>query len=146
MNLYYGIYKSWFCIIKSNLKWFEDIWEHFLIVLFATHLSSLYVPTAERTKNKNRHSSSKFFLNKTVLFFQIESWNFQHLFEKEFFKSSQNFNLISQPIEKMEIKNFWIRWILWGFTKFFFKQMLKVLVFYLENKKVLFLKEIWSKP
>ena len=34
----------------------------------------------------------------------------------------------------------WVE-ILWGFMKFFFKQMLKVSVFYLENKKVLSLKK-----
>ena len=36
-----------------------------------------------------------FFGNKTVLFFKIESWNFQHLFEKRFRETSQNFNSFS---------------------------------------------------
>ena len=59
-----------------------------------------------------------FFRNKTFLFFKVESWNFREI--------SQNFNSIGQPIEKF----------LWGFTKFYFKQMLKVL----------FLKKIFFKP
>ena len=40
------------------------------------------------------------FRNKTFLFFKIESWNFQHLFEKGFHEISQNFNSIRQQIEK----------------------------------------------
>ena len=36
-----------------------------------------------------------FFRNKTFLFFKVESWNFQHLFEKEFRETSQNFNSFS---------------------------------------------------
>ena len=36
-----------------------------------------------------------FFRNKTFLFFKIESWNFQHLFEKEVRETSQNFNSFS---------------------------------------------------
>ena len=41
-----------------------------------------------------------FFRNKTFLFFKIESWNFQHLFEKEFHETSQNFNSFRQPKKK----------------------------------------------
>ena len=33
-----------------------------------------------------------FFRKKTFLFFKIESWNCQHLFEKVFRETSQNFN------------------------------------------------------
>ena len=44
-----------------------------------------------------------FFWNKTFLFIKIESWNFHHLFEKEFRETSQNFNSIRQQIEKMKI-------------------------------------------
>ena len=36
-----------------------------------------------------------FFRNKTFLFFKIESWNFQHLFEIDLRESSQNFNSFS---------------------------------------------------
>ena len=56
------------------------------------------------------------FRNKTFLFFKIESWNFQHLFEKEFLETSQNFNSIRQRIEKMEIIQ--ISWMSWNFVRF----------------------------
>ena len=39
------------------------------------------------------------FRNKTFLFYKIESWNFQHLLEKEFLETSQNYNSIRQLIE-----------------------------------------------
>ena len=58
-----------------------------------------------------------FFRNKTFLFFKIESWNFQHLFEIEFRETSKNFNLFS------------------SFRQFFFKQMLEILAVYLEKQK-----------
>ena len=44
-----------------------------------------------------------FFKNKTFMFFKVESLNFQHRFENEFRKTSQNFNSIRQPIEIMKI-------------------------------------------
>ena len=47
----------------------------------------------------------QFFRNKTFLLFEIESWNFQNLFEKEFYETSQTFNSIRQPIEKDENNN-----------------------------------------
>ena len=59
-----------------------------------------------------------FFRNKTFLFFKIESWNFQNLFEKEFRETSQNFNSIRQPIEKMKITIVWISWMSWNFVRF----------------------------
>ena len=55
---------------------------------------------------------------KLFLFFKIESWNFQHLFETEFRETSQNFNSIRQPIEKMEIRNVWMSWRSWNFVRF----------------------------
>ena len=61
---------------------------------------------------------SYFFRNKTFLFYKIESWNFQHLFEKEFHETSQNFNSIRQPIEKMEITIVWMSWMSWNFVRF----------------------------
>ena len=73
-----------------------------------------------------------FFRNKTFLFFKIESWNFQHLFEKVFRETSQNFNSIRQRIQKIKIKIVWMNWMPWIF---FFKQMLKVSAFYLEKQK-----------
>ena len=56
-----------------------------------------------------------FFSNKTFLFFKIESWNFQHLFEKEFHETSQNFNSIRQRIQNMEVE---IVWMSWNFVRF----------------------------
>ena len=50
------------------------------------------------------------------MFFKIESWNFQHLFEKAFGETSQNFNSIRQLIEKFEIKIVWISWMSWNFA------------------------------
>ena len=46
-----------------------------------------------------------FFRNKTFSFFSIESWNLQHLFEKDFRETSQYFNLIRESIEKNENSN-----------------------------------------
>ena len=40
-----------------------------------------------------------FFRNKTLLFFKMESWNFQVQFEIEFRETLQNFNSIRQPIK-----------------------------------------------
>ena len=82
------------------------------------------------------------------MFFKIEGWNFKHLYEKEFWETSQNFNSSRQLIETLATQIVWICWISWNFVrfkKFFFKHMLKVSAFYLE-KKVSFLKKIWSKP
>ena len=61
-----------------------------------------------------------YFRNKTFLFFKIESWNFQHLFEKEFHETSQNFKSIIHPW-KLKLSE-WAELveILWGFTKFLF--------------------------
>ena len=69
------------------------------------------------------------------MFFKIESWNLQHLFKIEFRETSQNFNSNRQPIEKIKNNNCLneLKW--WGFTKFYFKQMLKVSAFYHEKQK-----------
>ena len=66
----------------------------------------------------------------------METWNFQHLLKKEFCETSQNFNTVIQHIQTIFISKLsnWVE-ILWGFTKFFSKEMLN-----LENQKVLFLK------
>ena len=90
-----------------------------------------------------------FFRNKTFLFLKIESWKFQHLFEIEFRETSQNFNSFS--LFRQFYFHFFYRLsdkveILWDFMKFFFKQILKVSAFCLENKKVLFLKKIFFNP
>ena len=73
------------------------------------------------------------------MFFKIERWNFQHLFEKEFRETSQNFNSFSFfrqllfPFFFYQLSD-WVE-ILWGFTKFNFKLNLKVSAFYLERQK-----------
>ena len=74
-----------------------------------------------------------FFRNKTFLLFKLESWNFQHLFEIKFHKTSQNFISIRQWIEKKQLSE-WVE-ILLGFMKFYFKQMLISSAFYKEKQK-----------
>ena len=59
-----------------------------------------------------------FFRNKPFLFFKIGSWNFQHLFKNEFRETSQNFNSIRQPREKMLITIVWMSWMSWNFVRF----------------------------
>ena len=87
-----------------------------------------------------------FFKNKTFLFFKIESWNFQNLFEIEFCETSQNFNSFSL-FRQLLFSFFFYRLSDWdeivgGFTKFFFKQMLKVSAFYLTKQKSFIPKKI----
>ena len=74
----------------------------------------------------------------SFLFFKIETWNFQYLFEMEFRETSQNFNSFRQLWFSFFLSVVWLSWkFVW---KFFFKKFLKVSPFYLE-KQVLFLKE-----
>jgi hypothetical protein len=62
---------------------------------------------------------SLYFLGKKIfLFVKIESWNFQHLFEKGFWETSYYFKSIRQPIEKIEITIVWIHWMSWNFVRF----------------------------
>ena len=49
--------------------------------------------------------------NNFFLFFKIESWNFQHLFEKAFGETSQNFNSIRKSIEKLKKTIVWMSWM-----------------------------------
>ena len=58
------------------------------------------------------------YFDNLLLFFKIGNWNFQHLFEKEFCETSQNFNSVSQWIEKMKTKFVWINWMSWHFARF----------------------------
>ena len=71
---------------------------------------------------------------KLCLFFKVESC----LFEKEFCQTSQNFNSFCSfsqfYFHYFYLMSYWIK-ILWGFTKFFFKQILKFSAFYLEKQK-----------
>ena len=59
-----------------------------------------------------------FFRNKTFLFYKIESWNFQHLFEKEFRETSQNFNSFSSFRQLLFSFFLSIVWLSWNFVKF----------------------------
>ena len=76
-----------------------------------------------------------FFRNKTFLCFKIEGWNFQHLFE--------NFNSITQLIEKTEITNSLKKL---NELKLVLKQILKVSAFYLETQKSFIPKKNVFKP
>ena len=75
------------------------------------------------------------FRNKTFLFFKIESWNFQHLFEKKSCEPSQNFNSIRQWIKIGNRKCLNELKFCEVSQNSFFKQMLKVSAFYLERQK-----------
>ena len=85
-----------------------------------------------------------FFRNETFLFFKIESWNFQHLFEIEFRETSQNFNSFSSFRQLLFSFFLSVVWLSWNFVRFheipfsnwFWKFQLSIL----KNKKVLFLK------
>ena len=78
------------------------------------------------------------------MFFKIEKWNFQHLFETECRETSQNFNSIRQPMEKMKITNVWMS--KFCEVSFIFKQMLKVSAFFLEKQKSFIPKKTYFKP
>ena len=52
------------------------------------------------------------------MFFKIESWNFQHLFEIKFCETSQNFNsssLFSQLFLSIFLS---VVWLIWNFVRF----------------------------
>ena len=57
----------------------------------------------------------KIFRNKTFLFLKIESWDFQHLFEKEFCETSQNFNSFRQLLFSFFLS---VVWLTWNFVRF----------------------------
>ena len=59
-----------------------------------------------------------FFRNIFFLFFKIESWNFQHLFEIEFRETSQNFNSFS--LFRQLLFSFFLSvvWLSWNFVRF----------------------------
>ena len=89
----------------------------------------------------------KYFLRiKTFLFFKIESWNFQHLFQIQFRETSQNFNFFSLFGQLL----FFYR-LSWNFERF--HEILfqtdserKFQLSILKNKKVLFLKKNFFTP
>ena len=59
-----------------------------------------------------------FFRDKTFLFFMIESWNFHHLFEKEFHETSQNFNSFSSFRQLLFSFFLSVVWLSWNFVRF----------------------------
>ena len=59
-----------------------------------------------------------FFRNKTFLFFKIESWNFQHLFENEFCETSQSFNSFSSFRQLLFTFFLLVVWLSWNFVRF----------------------------
>ena len=59
-----------------------------------------------------------FFRNITFLFFKIESWNFQHLFEKGFRETSQNFNAFSSFRQFLFSYFVSVVWLSWDFVRF----------------------------
>ena len=60
-----------------------------------------------------------FFRNKTFLFFKIESWNFQHLFEKEFRETS--FSSFRQFLFPFFLSVVWLSWNFVRFHEILFK-------------------------
>ena len=81
-----------------------------------------------------------FLSNKIVLFFMIECWNFQHLFEIEFRETSQNFNFLFSLFRPLLFSFFFICCLIelkffWVSQNSFFKQILKVSAFYLEKQQ-----------
>ena len=55
-----------------------------------------------------RRLKNYFFRNKTFLFFKIESWNFQKLFEVEFHETSQNFRSFRQLLFSFFLLVVWL--------------------------------------
>ena len=54
------------------------------------------------------YSLNYIFLGIFFLFFKIESWNFQHLFEKEFRETSQNINSFRQFLFPFSLSIVWL--------------------------------------
>ena len=85
------------------------------------------------------------FRNKTFLFFKIEGWNFQHVFEMVIRETSQNFNSFSS-FRQLLFSFFyrlsdWVE-ILWNS---FSSRCWKFKFSILKNKKVLFLRKIFFR-
>ena len=83
------------------------------------------------------------FRNKTFLFFKIGSWNFQHLFKNEFHETSQNFNSIWQPREKMYVNCLNELTLREVSQNSFSNRCWKFQLSILKSKKVLFLKKMF---
>ena len=84
------------------------------------------------------------FRNKTFFVFQDRKLKLSASVWKKNCETLQNFNSIGQRIAKMKINVAeWVE-LLWDFTKYFFKQMLKISTFYLENQKSFFPKKLYD--
>ena len=102
-----------------------------------------------------KNNFNKTFLGIDFFVFEYRSRKFQHLFKIEYWETSQNFNWYSSFRQLLLYFLYglydWVE-IFWGFTKFYFKQLLKVFASVLKNKKVLSLKKffcwrnIWMVP
>ena len=55
--------------------------------------------------------------NKTFLFFNIESWNFQHLFEKKIVKPHKISTQSDNWLKKWKLEIVWIGWMSWNFVR-----------------------------
>ena len=101
-----------FCYVKA-LKVAKWVW------CKGSFTNATKGPSVGREKNYSGHMAYIIFLrNKTFLFFKIESWKFQQLFEKEFRETWQNFNSIRQLTERMKITIVWMDWMRWNFVRF----------------------------
>ena len=58
------------------------------------------------------------FRNKTFLYFKIESWNFQYLFEIEFGETSKNCNSFSVFRQLLFSFFLMVVWLTWNFVRF----------------------------
>ena len=90
----------------------------------------------------------KFYLGIKLLFFEIESWNFQLLFESKFHETSQNFNSFSLFWQLLFSFFLLVVWLSWNFVRFqeifFSKRFWNFQLSILKNKNVLSLKKAVS--
>jgi hypothetical protein len=89
-----------------------------------------------------------FFRNKTFLFFKIESWNFQYLFEIEFHETSQNFNSFSWFRQLLFSFFLWVVCLSWNFVRLheiLFQTNSENFRFLSWKTKALFLKKFFFK-
>ena len=76
-------------------------------------------------------------------------WNLSRYLKNELKLSASVWTRISWNLTEYQLIHLSIGWLNWnfgGFTKFFFKQMIKVSAFYLEKRKSFIPKKIFFKP
>ena len=86
-----------------------------------------------------QQSKNTFFVNKTFLFFNIESWNFQVQFEIEFRETSQHFNSLSlfrQLLFSSFLSVVWLSWNFCEISQFFFKKEVETFRIFLKKNFV----------